>query len=219
MGIIVVQTGLQQEADIPKGVPGLLVLCGPSQRDNLADLAPADAAGYLSFGVAGGLAPDLHVGALTVASSVIVTGGTTFAPDAAWTAKIVRLAGAQSRPLFSDPRELAATPALRASLRTATGADVVDEESFAVARIASERGRPFAVIRTISDSSDEAVSPAELDATNADGSPNIWGLVDGIFENPGQLPGVIKSGPEFECALYALRKTLRKLGPRLGLAA
>jgi adenosylhomocysteine nucleosidase len=218
MGVIVVQTGLQEEAGILKDVSGLLVLCGATQRDNIASLAPADADGYLSFGVAGGLAPNLRIGTLTVASSVIVTSGATFAPDATWTARIVRLAGAQSLPLFSDPRELAATPALRASLRAATGADTVDEESLAVAKIAADRQKPLAVIRSISDSADEAVPPAELDATNTDGSPDVWSLVDGILSNPGQLPGIIKSGPEFECALYALRTALRKLGPRLGLA-
>jgi nucleoside phosphorylase len=56
------------------------------------------------------------------------------------------------------------------ALRAETGALAVDMESHVAARVAARRGLPFAVVRVISDSADEALPPAAQIGMKPDGA-------------------------------------------------
>ena len=211
--MITILTGLQQEAEIFR-VTGLQVLCGAAQRDKLADLIAADRKALVSAGCAGALAPDLAIGALTVASSVIQLDGSLYQPDAAWRAAVARTTNAALRPLFSHPTEVCATAAQRASLRARLHADVVDEESFAVAKLAQARGLPFLVLRSISDTADQTILPHDGEAQRPDGSEDIGPIVGDAIENPVEA---FREGYGFERALETLRAAFGYLGPEFGL--
>src|SRR5579871_6447345 len=148
--MIALLCGLREEADIFRGHGGLQVLCGAAQRDRLAELVAPDCMALVSAGCAGALAPDLGIGALTVASSIILKDATSYSAPPSWWQPVARETGAQARPFFSCPTEQAATAHARAALRQSLRADVVDEESWAVSQLAEQRGVPFLVLRAIS---------------------------------------------------------------------
>lgn len=215
--MIVVLTGLHEEADIFRGQPGLMVLCGATQRDNLANLVPTGVTALVSAGCAGGLSSDLKLGDLTVASKVYLLDNTLYVIDTNWTGAVTKLTGAAPLPFFSCPTEQCATAAQRATLRAQYGTDVVDEESWAVAQVALARKLPFLVLRTISDTADETLPPADSDAINPDGSENIGAIIEDVFKDPSQIGGLIRDGKGFEAALDSLRKAFSILGPSFGL--
>jgi adenosylhomocysteine nucleosidase len=214
---ITVLTGLQQEASIFRGTPGLQVLCGATQRDNLAGLVTRDCRALVSAGCAGALAPDLTIGALVVASAVIRLDGSLYLPDAQWRSAVVRRTNAALRPFFSHPTEVCATAAERAALRARLHADVVDEESFAVAQVAAARNLPFLVLRAISDAADQTILPHDTQAQRPDGSEDIGPVIGDALQNPIEA---IREGIGFGIsAMGALEKAVHLLGADLGFGA
>lgn len=212
--MITLLCGLKDEARIFSGTPGLQVFCGADQRDKLANLVPADCVGLVSAGCAGALASDLSVGDLVVASDVILIDGSEFAPNEQWAEAVGAKTGAVPRPFFSDPGEHAATPADKAALRDRLGADVVDEESFAVAQVAKAHGIPFLVLRAISDTADQTILPHDAQAQRPDGSEDIGPVIDDALRDPAEA---FREAEGFGRSLDALRAAFRKLGPTFGL--
>jgi adenosylhomocysteine nucleosidase len=144
-----------------------------------------DAAALLFTGVAGGLGEGVHVGDIVVATTLLqhdmnaeplfprwevpLTGRARFDADGAWSA---RLAQASRALATTDTPARAATihaglvvsgdrfvatraesDALRGALPDALA---VEMEGAAVAQVCHDFGRPFAVVRTISDRADDA---------------------------------------------------------------
>ena len=62
-----------------------------------------------------------------------------------------------TRGRIADSQTMIATPGARARLAAATGAVAVDMESAAIARVARERGIPFAAVRVITDGPDDVL--------------------------------------------------------------
>jgi adenosylhomocysteine nucleosidase len=90
----------------------------------------------LTCGFAGGLNPELSLGAVVFGSD-----------DAALAAK---LASAGAKPAkFVCADKIATTAAEKTELRRSTGADVVEMESEAIHAICRERGIPCAIVRVI----------------------------------------------------------------------
>ena len=144
-----------------------------------------DAAALLFTGVAGGLGADVRVGDVVVATTLLqhdmnaeplfprwevpLTGRTRFDADPAWTARLA----AASRTLAADGTHAAAalihqglvlsgdrfvatraeSDQLRALLPDALA---VEMEGAAVAQVCHDFGRPFGVVRTVSDRADDA---------------------------------------------------------------
>jgi adenosylhomocysteine nucleosidase len=71
---VLIVTGLVQEAKIAAG-PGMTVICSSSDpvqlRALLAGFDPSTVRGVISFGVAGGLDPQLKSGAVVIATEVM----------------------------------------------------------------------------------------------------------------------------------------------------
>jgi adenosylhomocysteine nucleosidase len=100
-----------------------------------------DATALISTGYAGGLAAPAARGVI-----VVDTDSSLFAaqPPAI-------------RGRIADSQTMVATPEARARLAAATGAVAVDMESAAIARVAKERGIPFAAIRVITDGPEDTM--------------------------------------------------------------
>lgn len=206
--------GLQDEARIFRGAPGLQVLCGAAQRDMLSGLAAHDCRAIVSAGCAGALAPDLRIGALVMANSVVVPDGELHVPPLDWRAAVVGQAQAQARRFFSAPTEQAATPREKEALYLKFGAHVVDEESWAVAQVARARGLPWLVLRAISDAADQTILPDDDKAQRPDGSEDIGPVIGDALRDPAEA---LREAEGFGRSLDALRAAFRILGPTFGL--
>ena len=165
IGVVV---GLAAEARLARPL-GLSVAIGGG-TDAGAEAAAArlirgGATGLISFGLAGGLDPALRPGAIVVPRAII-TDGRTIATDLALSAAL----GGPTPHMVLGADTIAADAETKRRLRAETGAEAIDLESGAVARMADAHGLPCAAIRVVCDPAERTLPPAALAALNASGA-------------------------------------------------
>jgi hopanoid-associated phosphorylase len=212
---IIVVVGLQFEARIAAG-PDIQVICSGDGRDLAAMLERAVAAGargLLSFGLAGGLAPDLRPGACVVASEIILPSE-RMRTDPEWSRNLLAaLPHAISGAVLGAPTPVAAVETKQA-LRRATGAHAVDMESHVVAQAAAARGLPLAAVRIIVDPAERAVPPAALSGMRPDGSTDAAAVLASLLRRPQDIAALFRTALDARIARAALLRGRRLLGPR-----
>ncbi len=216
---VVALVGLTFEARIAAD-PEVLVVCRGAETDVADALRRAVRAGcrnLISFGIAGGLHPDLRAGDCIIASDIADTGR-LHATDVNWSrnlvdaipgARIGRIVGANS---------IVADPAVKRELHLRTGAVAVDMESHIVARVAADHKLAFTAIRVVLDPAHRALPEAAILAANGDGSVNMTPILRAIFSSSSQLPALIQLGVDAYAARSALVRLRRLLGPGFGLS-
>ena len=212
--------GFEAEAIIARQFMPLVALSGGRSemaRQRAQALLDQGASGLVSFGIAGGLDPDLKAGDLVIASHVTSASG-TYAADAGWLAALTAaLPGARcGHVLGSD--EILHHSSQKAGAFRATGALAVDMESHIVADVAQAAGRPYAVIRAIADKADFDLPMMVAQGLTADGKPNLGPILVGLARAPWQLPALMATGKASERALQSLlcRGGVALLGLGLG---
>ncbi len=105
-----------------------------------------------------------------------------------------------------------ASVAEKHNLFASTGAIAVDMESHIAARVAARHGLPFAILRTISDSADQALPPAALVGMKPDGSVALGAVLASLARHPAQLPALIATGRSAGLAFAALGRVYDVLG-------
>ena len=164
------------------------------------------AAALISFGLAGGLDPALRPGDL-VAPATVLCAGMVYAADpglVAW------LGGATPHQLLGAAT-VAADAATKRRLRQATGAAALDLESGAVARVAAERGLPFAVLRAICDPAERDLPPAALAALNRQGAIGLTRVIGSVLASPGQIPALLRLAADAAAARRSLADRVRTM--------
>ena len=159
-------------------------------RQLLADGCDA----LLSFGLAGGLAPDLRAGALLVASTVHTVQGEVLSADRALHDAILpRLLSlnARSAPLYGADTPIMASADKRA-LNARHGVAAVDMESAAIARAAKEMQRPFAIVRCVVDPAGFTLPRAALAGMAEDGGSRPFATAAAVLMHPLELPDLIR---------------------------
>jgi adenosylhomocysteine nucleosidase len=149
----------------------------------------------ISFGVAGGLDPELKPGALLAAAEIMVDGQVLRATLLPPNVRQVRMLGA---------KEVVATVAQKAMLWSETRAACVDLESGAVALVARRHRLPFGALRAICDPASRALPPAATDAL-VDGSIQLGRVLRSLLRQPGQLPALMKLARDARLARLALQ--------------
>lgn len=81
---------------------------------------------------------------------------------------------------------IVATPAEKAALRAASGADAADMESDAVEAACRERGVSFQAVRAVSDTADTALSP-DLVRLLDGGEVSVWRAIAALIRRPRLL--------------------------------
>lgn len=209
-------TGLRREARLLAG-PGVVVIAGGGDHRGLEvtlEGRAAVASGIISIGIAGGLAADLRPGQWVVARAV-VDHGRALPTESAWTGRLLaRLPGAiEGVILGSDV--IVADRARKAALHDASKAVSVDMESHVAARIARRRRLPFAAARVICDPAHRTLPPAARAAMRRDGRTDVAAVLRSLFLEPKQLPDLMRTAWEAECAFRALLRGHRLLGAGL----
>lgn len=161
----------------------------------------------LVLGVAGALTEDLEVEQVVLGERLFDATGTAPAPDPQW--GDVLNGSCLAATIFSASR-LAVTAEEKSSRRDGlpVGPAVIDLESAAFARVASEHATPFAVLRAVSDRADETL-PLDFNRfLGPDGGLRRAAVVRHVALRPHLL-----------ASLMELRRRVEACSQRLGEAA
>ena len=197
IGVVV---GLAAEARVAQGW-GVPVEVGGGDEAGAARAAARLAGavrGLVSFGLAGGLDPALQAGDLVVPGRV-VDGDAAWRTDA-WLS--AALGGCTGHVLRGGGAVLA-TVAQKQAARAA-GADAVDLESAAVARVAARHGLPFAVLRAVCDEAGRDLPLAALVALGPAGRIGGLRVLGAVARRPWEVPALIGLGRDAARARAAL---------------
>lgn len=209
--------GLAFEARIAAG-PGVLVVCrGPELLDALQLGLRTGCRSIISFGVAGGLAPDLKPGDWIVASAV-VDSDSFRSTHLLWSRKLLDLIPEVRYGLVVGGPSVVTDPLAKSELHTRTGALAVDMESHIVARFAAEHSLSFAVVRVVVDPAHRPVPDAALVAMRCGGRSSIAAVLREIVANPTQISALSRIAVDAYMARSALLRVRRLLGPGFGFA-
>jgi hopanoid-associated phosphorylase len=220
VGII---TGFWAEARCLRGLDVRVACSGGSAeraRSEAARLVAGGAAALVSFGLAGGLAPQLRPGDLLLPEIVRGAGLVSWSVDPLWRGRVrARLAAggleAKSGALVGSER-IVATGLDKRALFEATSAEAVDMESHEVAAIAAAAGLPFLVLRALADPHDQAIPQIAREALRPDGRIRLRATLGGLIRQPGELIALLRLASQSAQGLTSLRRAGRVLGPRVG---
>ncbi len=215
---MIVVVGLAFEARIAEA-PGVKVICSGNGKGLMPALTRAirsGCEGLISFGVAGGLAPDLPPGTCIVASSIL-SGKTRLATDVRWSQKLLKTIPGAIHGMLLGVASPIANPDAKRSLHAATGAIAVDMESHVVAGVAAAHGLPMAAVRVITDPAMRALPKCALAAMRPDGTADIGAMIRSVLRRPRELPALLQTALDARAARATLLRGRQLLGPRLGL--
>ena len=212
--MVLCTSGLAVEAKIARAA-GFSVLVGAGDRDRTAALVATAAAQtdcLVSFGIAGGLAPELRPGTVIISGEVV-------SERCRWTVaphyrqqltKFAHSIGAVYGPVYGAS-SIIATMVEKKRIRAMTHALAVDLESEIVASMATILGLPFIVLRAIADTARRDLPPASLVPLSVDGKPNFSRVFASVLRRPFQLAEMIGLAQETRMALSALIGPARAL--------
>lgn len=158
----------------------------------------------ISFGVCGGLSPDLNAGDLVIANKAMMDGQVVDL-DVDWAqAARAHLSYAKTGSMLSVRTPLV-SPVEKHVAFEKTSAITVDVESYAVASIAQQYGLPCLVLRAVLDNAAQSLPEAALCGVNEKGETQIWPVIKALVKCPHDLPALIALGQNSSRAQSALR--------------
>jgi len=214
LATVLCTSGLMVEAKIAQAA-GFSVVIGAGDRDRTQALVATAAAHtncLVSFGIAGGLAPELKAGTVVV-SSEVVSEKYRWAIEPSIRRQVSQFArsiGAVEG-LILGANSILATQIEKKRAWAATRALAVDLESEIVARTATALGIPFIVLRSIADTARRDLPPASLVPLTANGNPDVLKVFSAVLRRPFQVGGMIGLARETAIALSALIRPARAL--------
>lgn len=208
---LVIVTGMAFEARIARASGVEVVYAARAERLERALVAALDrgAAGVMSFGTAGGLAPGLMPGSIVIADVIDGPKGRQ-STDAPWRERIVSAlrASLPAARIECGPWAAVAAPVIteqqKEALHRTTGALAVDMESHIAAEQAHARGLPFAVCRVIVDPAWRTLPPAATAGLRDDGTTALAPILRELARAPGQLPAMIRLAFDARAARMSL---------------
>ena len=213
-GKVLCTTGLLAEARIARAA-GFATVVGGGNRARTAALvenAVKHASCLVSFGIAGGLAPQLRAGDVVVSAEVL-SDCERWQAEEAFRARVAELTAAIDAiagPVLGTSRIMASTDEKRRTWME-TGALAVDLESDVVARAACSARIPFVVVRTIADTAYRALPPAALIPLAENGTPKLASVLASVLRRPRQVAALVGLARETRAALTALALPARAL--------
>ena len=188
---------------------------GAENARKAAELAVSKGATKLmSWGCAAALSPDLKMGDLVLADSLMRIDGVEMPVNATWHQHAKTVLGSEvtaykgaliaSNTVISKAQE-------KQDLYAKTGAIALDMESGAIAEVAQHYALPFLAIRAIADPSSLDLPNAVIKALNENGEVEISKIITSLVFNPKEIPHLIQLGQYFQLA----KKTLSSVAKRL----
>jgi adenosylhomocysteine nucleosidase len=213
---VIVVTGMAFEAGIAAG-PGVVVLTGgAANADAISAAVQLGCRGIISFGIAGGLTPDLKPGACIVARS-IVTGDRKYNSHREWFDRLRLAIPGSIHADIAGAEVPVCSPGDKRKMAVATGAIAVDMESAGSAIAAFKHKLPFAALRVVADPSHRSLPPAALGGRRLDGTTDLSAVWRSIVAQPSQLGGLLRLAWDTRIARAAMVRSRRRLGHGFGL--
>ncbi|MEI6335190.1 MAG: phosphorylase [Methylococcaceae bacterium] len=189
---------------------------GPINAKAAAELLVAKGATRLiSWGCAGALGAALKPGDLILADRLIDAENNEMAINADWHSDANHLLAkfaVVTRGCLAESVSIVSTSTDKKQLHSLTGAVALDMESIAVAKVAKQYTLPFLVIRAIVDPVEMNLPLAINHSLNDQGEIELKKLLLFLFLHPGELPGLIKLGLNFNAAKKTLKLVAKQLG-------
>lgn len=159
--------------------------------------------GIVSFGVAGGLHPNLRSGDIVIGSEIIEQDG-CIQTDDLWSAWLLSaIPTAVYGPIAGVDQPISAV-ASRGELGLRSGALVVDMESHLVARLAAAHALRFVAVRVVVDAAGCNVPQVALACVSSSGETSRWRLGRLLLGRPSDAIDVIKLYADWRPARKAL---------------
>jgi hopanoid-associated phosphorylase len=221
--MIITVVGLAFEARVAARIApgaGMQVICNGTNQTLATSLAEAIAKGcdgLISFGVAGGLSPQLKPGTCVVGSTIL-SGPARFPTDADWSGKLLRCAPDAVYGVIAGVSAPMAQPSAKHALHIRTGAIAVDMESHIVASVGAAHGLPVAAIRTIADPAQRILPQAVLVAVRPNGTTDVTAMLRWMTRRPRDLPGLLRIALDASAARRTLLRDGQALLACLGIA-
>ena len=216
---MIIVVGLAFEARIAAG-PGVHVICSGDGRNLAAKLTAAIAEartlvrgcpGIISFGVAGGLAPQLRPGTCVVGSAIL-SGSNRMPTSREWSQKLLQtIPDAVSGMLLGVAAPIA-HPDDKRALFLKTGAIAVDMESHIVAAVGLKHELPVAAIRVITDPAKRALPVSAVAAMRGNGTTDIVAMLRSALSRPRELPALFQTALDARAARATLVRGRNLLG-------
>ena len=215
---IIAVVGLAFEARIAARA-GTHVVCGSDGRTLAAALDRAigkDCRGLVSFGVAGGLSPELASG-ICIVGSAILSEESRHATDEAWSRNLLQTIPGAIPGTIVGAQAAIIQPYEKRALFLKTRAIAVDMESHVVASAAAALGLPMVAVRVIIDPAMHKLPKSALAAVRPNGKINIAALIASALKDPAELIALHRIALAARAARATLRRSCRLLGPGFGL--
>lgn len=215
---MIVVVGMAFEARIAAGFGAQVICSGDGQNlaGSLARAITGGCRGLVSFGVAGGLAPDLRPGACVVASEIL-SGSARLKTDHHWTQRLLQTIPDAVHGIVVGVKAPVADTKAKRALHLETGAVAVDMESHVVAEVAAARGLPVVALRVITDPAMRALPMSALAAMRPDGTTDFAAMIRSVMKRPAELPALLRTALDARAARATLLRGRQLLGPGLGL--
>jgi hopanoid-associated phosphorylase len=216
---VIAVTGMAFEARIARG-EGVEVVY--AARADLLERALSAAvargcSGIISFGTAGGLAPDLQPGSLIVADAVDGPFG-RLQTDRPWSDRLAAalatgpLSARLRRGLMAAVTAPLVTEGDKDVLHRSNGALAVDMESHIAGAKAAAHGVPFAVCRAIVDPAWRTLPSAATAGLRDDGSTALGPILRELIRQPSQLGALLQLAVDARAARLSLVQARRAMG-------
>jgi adenosylhomocysteine nucleosidase len=170
----------------------------------------------VSFGFAGGLAPQVARGTLVAGTALVSENSplTSAVADQLLTARFLAVAEAAGIPvhrgtIVTTPR-LVADTASKSLLRATSGACAVDMETAGIVAVAHEAGLPWIAIRAIIDGVEDSLPVACLAALRDDGDVAVRPLLRIIYRSPQLLWSFLRLAGATATARHRLSQALER---------
>lgn len=187
---------------------------GPANAEKAARmLVDKGADRLISWGCAAALSPQLRPGNLVIAEQVMFDQQ-VFETDKRWSHKLrsrlsERLVVSGGN-LFTE-HHIVADSADKQAVHRDTGANALDMESGAIAKVAVEAELPCLVLRAIADPVSMSLPQAVVYALDEQGQVQIGKLLRFILTHPWEISGLIQLGWHFRAAQKTLNIIARQL--------
>ena len=175
-------------------------------------LIEAGATALASWGMAGGLDPNLSAGAILLPSEVVGPDGRVIDTEPGWRNRLSRAVAAHtpvsSGRLLTTPRAVGSV-ADKAELFRSTGAAAVDMESAAIGEVANQHQLPFIAVRVVVDSAADVLPRAVTAAADNEGHLQTWRLIGALALAPNELAPLIRLARRYRAANRSLAAIAR----------